>query len=246
MTTKSFFVRSEGPNTQSVQKAIEWLLGYPSTKGFLAVMGYGNLEGAISDVLGEGAVKSLIETGIIKLNNKEIRLVTERKLIYLGGDQPLVAFFPTADFLDKLQSIHNIAAMLVVPWTMKEVEPWIRTWNATEPGVQQGAKPPQLIQNKVVVEALKSLTVSVNVSTGITHPLDKETAIQTFMILRDAREVFNPDDVKAWLIRDGGWKATDAQEVSELAQKVLERRRLRKGSPHWRKDILKIWREEAR
>lgn len=34
--------------------------------------------------------------------------------------------------------------------------------------------------------------------------------------------------MKAWLVRDGGWKATDAQEVSELAQKVLERRSLGK------------------
>jgi len=240
-----FFVNSQGPDYNSALKAFQWLLTRPEKNAFLAVPVYGNLNGMISGVLGDETIKSLKKTGRLRLENKQIVLVTERKFIYNGKNSPLLAFYPTRSFLDKLDSIPNVSAMLVVPWNMKEVEPWIRTWNALELESPQVIKQEELIKNRVVVQALKSLTAAVNVSTGISHPRDREAAIQTFTILRDAGELFNPEDIKAWLIRNGGWKATYAQEVAELAQKVLERKRLRKCRSHWRKDILKIWREEA-
>ena len=242
---ESLFIYSEGPSSNSVKKAFEWLVKYPSEKGFLAVMGYGNLRGAISDVLGDKAVKTLIKKGSLVLSGKEILLITKRKPTYSGDNLPLVVFFPTSKFLDEMDSIPNVSAMLVVPWIMKEVEPWIRTWNATELGAKKKKVVPTLVKNKVVEQALKSLTACVNVSTGITHPRDKDRAVQTFIILRDGGEMFTPDEIKAWLIAKGGWKATDAQEVAEVAQKVLDRRRLRRGRPTWRKGILKIWRKEA-
>jgi hypothetical protein len=242
---ESLFVDSDGPNDDAALKAFQWLLTRPEKNAFLAVPVYGNLNGVISGVLGDKAIKSLKKTATLRLKNKDVFLVTERKFIYNGKNSPLLAFYPTRSFLDKLDSIPNVSAMLVVPWNMKEVEPWIRTWNALELESPQVTKQEELIKNRVVVQALKSLTATVNVSTGITHPWDKEAAIQTFTILRDAGEFFNPADVKAWLIRYGKWKATDAQEVADIAQKVLERKRLRKGPSHWRKDILEIWREKA-
>ena len=242
---ESFFIDSEGSSSDSVKKAFQWLVKYPSERGFLAVMVYGNLEGVISDVLGDKAVKTLIQTGSLVWSGKEILLITKRKPIYSGKNLPIVVFFPTSKFLDEIDSIPNVSAMLVVPWTMKEVELWIKTWNAVELGKQRKKKAPSLVRNKVVEQALKDLTACVNVSTGIIHPLDRSRAIQTFEILRDAGEMFTPDEVKAWLIAEGCWKTTHAQEVAEVARKVLDRRRLRRGHRAWRKGILKIWREEA-
>jgi len=242
---EAFFVNSEGPDDTAALKAFQWLLKRSESNCFLAVNVYGNLGGVISGVLGDEAIKVLKKTGTLRLKNKNIILVTERNFIYDGKNSPLLGFYPTRSFLDKLDSIQNLSAILILPWIMKNIEPWIRTRNAVDLETQQRVEEPRLIDNKVVVQALKSLTATVNVSTGITHPLDKEAAVQTFTILRDAGESFNPADVKAWLIRFGKWNATDAQEVAAVAQKVLDRRRLRKGRPHWRKDILKIWREEA-
>lgn len=135
--------------------------------------------------------------------------------------------------------------MLVVPWIFNEIELWIKTHNANELGaeIKQEA---ELIENNVVVEALKSLVTAINISTGITHPSDRERAIWTFTIIRDAGEYYKPENVKAWLIRYGGLKATDAEKIRELAEKVLERRRLRKGRRPWRRNILKYWRERAK
>ena len=244
-TRKSFFIKTEGPDQQAVKQAFQWLVTKARERAFLAVMSYGNLRGVISDVLGDRTVKTLIKEGRLRVGGIEISLVTQRKTIYNGQGVPLVVFYPTTKFLDQMDSIPNVSAMLVVPWRIEAVEPWIRTWGAIELGTQESVEEPELVKNKVVVEALKSLTAVVNVSTGITHPSDREAAVQLFTILRDAGELFNPEDVKAWLIRYGGWKAPQAQEVAELAQKILDGRRLRKGRRAWRENILEIWREEA-
>jgi len=243
---RSYFIKAEGPDRGTVAKAFRWLLENSKAKSFLAIAVIGNLNGVIGDVLGERIVKALRKEGKVAISGIEIVLVTKRNIIYDGENAPLLAFYPSSKYLDELDSIPNISAMLVVPWTMKDIELWIRARNATEVGVVQPPKELPLVSNKVVEAALRSLTARVNVSTGIAHPMDREATIQALMILRDAGERFVPDEIKAWLISKGGWRATDAQEVAEVAQKILDGRRLRYGASAWALNILEIWREEAR
>jgi len=244
----SFYIHSEGASADSVRQALEWLISYPNKeRGYIAVMSTKNLDGVISGVLEDlhpSIVKTLKTKGSVRLGGKDISLVTMRKPIQSGNGLPMVVFFPSRDFLDQIDDIPDIEAVLVVPWNMKEIELWIRTWNATELGKQEKQAEP-LIRNKVVEQALRYLTTRVNVSTGITHPLDSSLAIQIFETLRDAGEEFAPDEVKAWLIAEGGWKASDAQKVADLAKQVLNRKRLRKGPYNLEKDILRKWRESA-
>ncbi len=246
LVRQSLFILYEGPPQPTVEKAFDWLINYPTKGGFVAVMVYESLKGVISDVIGEKNVGILRETGRLKLSKKEIKLVTERKLIYDGQNLPLVAFWPTPKFLDKLDSIPNVAAMLVVHWNIEEIRPWIKIWDAAELGTIPQPRREPLVSNPVVVEALKTLTASVNVSTGILHPSDHKLAIEIFEILREGGEDYDPLEVKAWLIREGKWKATHAQTVAELSQKILDGKKMRKGERVLRRDILTGWREEAR
>lgn len=135
--------------------------------------------------------------------------------------------------------------MLVVPWIPDEVETWINARGAIELGAPITESSGPVVESKVVETALRGLTAVVNVSTGISHPSDRASAVQLFEILRDAGEPFTPNEVKAWLIGKGGWKATHAQDVAEVAQKVLQSRKLISGSRRWRLDILDIWRKES-
>lgn len=242
---ESYFVRSEGPNAQAAREAVRWLIERPERKGFLAVHVYGDLDDVIAAVLGARSVKVLKEYGKVLLSGTEIMLVTERKMIWNAEHLPLVAFYPSRKFLDALDSIDNVSAMFVVPWIFGEVELWIRAHNAIELGAAPSPATGPLIKNKVVEEALKGLTSVVNLSTGIVHPRDREATIQAFEILRDGGEAFSPEEVKAWLIATGRWKATDAEEVAKVACAVLERKKLRRGYPVWRGDILEIWRKDA-
>lgn len=242
---ESYFIRTEGPDPNGVKEALGWLFRSSKPSGFLAVHGYGNLDGVVREVIGEGAVKSLIKFGRIKVSNVEIQLVTEHKMTYDGQNSPMVALYPSSKLLDVLDSIRNISAMLVVPWNFSEVEPWIRAWNATELGAQRTERAEPLLRSTIVEQALSSLTHIVNLATGISHPRDREAAIQMFEILRNAGEQFSPEDIKAWLVGEGGWNATDAEDVAVVARKVLEGRSLRSGQRVWAENILEIWQKQA-
>lgn len=242
---KSYYIRSEGADENSIRSAIRWLLAEMQDVGFIAVIQYRNLEDAIARVLGEGAVKELKKNGEIEIEGKRIILVTRARKLYNGEDSPLVAFYPDSKFLDELDSIPKLYALLVVPWMLSEVEPWIRARNATELG-QPATPAVPLVRSRVVEEALKDLTNKVNVSTGVGDPKDRAAAVQVFDILLAAHEPFAPDEIKAWLIANGEWKADDAQEVADLAEAVIQGRRLRRGSKQWPADILDQWRASAR
>jgi hypothetical protein len=238
-------MRSEGPELGAVKKPFSWLVQNAKPRGFVAVHVYANLDGVIREAIGDAVVKALRNQGRIVVQGSEIVLMTEHKLIYNGQNSPLVAFYPNAKFLDDLDSIPNISAMLVVPWNFSEVEPWIRARSASELGVPSVTPTGPSVRSRVVERALQGLTLRVNLSTGISHPRDDDAAVQMFEILKRAGESFSPDEVEAWLIGKGGWKATHAQDVAEVAQKVLEGRRLRTGMPAWAPNILEIWRQDA-
>jgi hypothetical protein len=245
MTTRAAYYISRGGDEEAVRKAFRWFLGRSESKGFIAVPGLDNLDEMIKDVISQRVVRDLKNNKKSVVDNKEILLITERHLISDGKGLPIVAFWPRRNFLDELDSIPNISAILVVPWSMKEIEPWIKMWNATELGMQQ-VEGAGLKINKVVQAALHSLSSTVNKSTGIIHPRDRDAAVQMFTILRDSGERFIPEEVKAWLVVKEGWKAKHAQKVAEVAQQVLEGKRLKQGAPVWKKDILDIWRARAK
>lgn len=240
----SYFTRSEGPDEKNAEEAFSWLVENCKPLGIMAVPGLANLNGIILKIIGEDAVESLKRQGKMAIPGGEILLITERKLLYDAKNSPILAFYPSSKFLDVIDSIPNASALLVVPWLFKEVQPWIKAWSATELGQQPSASA-SLLRSKTVEQALKDLTASVNLSTGITHPSDRNAAIQTFEILKAANEPFSPDEVKAWLVGKGGWKATDAQEVAELVQKILEGKKLKTTSRVWVDNILEIWKKAA-
>lgn len=168
-------------------------------------------------------------------------MITQKRKIWSGNGRPILAFYPSSKFLDVLDSIPDVSALCVVPWMKPEVEPWMITHNAQSVNGEK-SQPIKTIENGVVVEALKTLTALANVSTGISHPSDRETVVQIFIKLRDAGECYNPEEVKNWLIRNG-WKATDAQEVADISQKILERKPLRRGKNKFRRGIVNRWRK---
>lgn len=110
--------------------------------------------------------------------------------------------------------------------------------------VEQPSEPE--FSDPVVEAALKTLTRSVNLSTGLGHPSDRDSAIWLFRKLKQAKITYNPMEIKGWLVRHG-WMAEYANDVKEVAEKIQHGKRLRTHSKvePWVKHIVDLWREEA-
>ena len=68
-------------------------------------------------------------------------------------------------------------------------------------------------------EALKSINSSVNVSTGLTAPNDKNRAKELFKYLHKDGEILLANEIESWAVMNG-WQKDDANELGSLAQQI--------------------------
>lgn len=251
---RKLYISSYGPEEEPIKLGFFWLLDTAvrggSERAYLAVPTLQNLDGVISEAFGEDWVKSLkrdkriaVTYGGASLN---LDLLTERidsDSIHKG---PALVFYPNARLLEKMDDHYGITDVLVVPWIMKDIEEWILTWNAQELGKEDSQMSEPAFSDPVVEAALQSLTIRVNLSTGLGHPSDRDAAIWLFRNLKRANIRYNPIEIKGWLVRHG-WRAEHANEVKEVAEKIQNGKRLRtyhKGDM-WIENIVEKWRDDA-
>jgi uncharacterized protein (DUF2267 family) len=249
-TRVAVYIRSEGPNPRAIKDGLSWLDSVCKSTGkhsaLLAFLGKEQSQDVMSEVVGKDLAKALAKSGHLKLPNSAaaLSLMTERDRPF-SCDGPALVVYPNKKLLDVVDSLFGVTHVLVIPWTLKEIQYWIDTWNAYELGTQPAKPTKRLVSNPVVEEALKDLTATVNVSTGLSHPLDRASAIDLFRKLKAAGEHFDPEEVRAWLVAEGNWNPEDADDVANVAKGIIEGKRFKETRSRWRNDIVNIWKEEA-
>lgn len=244
----SHYIRSEGPKPDAVKRGLVWLLGLGRKENrksaLLAVPVMDNLSGVIEEVLGERAIKALKQGSTVNLESVvSVSLLTERKDVF-NHQGPVIAIYPNKKLLDKIDNMRGVTDVLVIPWSLQEIQYWIETWQALELGASGNSPIEQSFSNPVVEEALKSLTSRVNLRAGIAHPMDKAAAVDLFKKLKAAKIAYDPTEIRGWLVRHG-WESDDADEVKDIAEKISQGRAVRSANGGWADDIVNLWRERA-
>jgi len=240
-----------GEYQQAITKGITWLMQLAKSdankrSALLAVPTLSNLRGDISSVIGDKAVTTFNKGQTVLLNNLlEVSLMTERKALY-SWNGPILAIYPTKKLLDQIDSLPGVTDVLVIPWNIQEVEYWIDTWAATELGAAPQVTTRKPFSNPIVEAALEALTERVNLSTGILHPLDRAVAVDLFRILRDNGIPYDPGEIRVWLVSQGGWRPSDADDVKKLAEAILARKALKGQRRAWSDDILEIFEQRTK
>ena len=73
--------------------------------------------------------------------------------------------------------------------------------------------------NKVLERALEHLSVVINTSTGLAHPLDESTAKELFKYLRELGVVLDYSEVYQWA-QEQSWADRHCKEIAGLAEKI--------------------------
>ncbi len=169
---------------------------------------------------------------------------TFKKKGYEWRGGPAMALWPTAKGVALLDDSDKTKALAVVPWLLSDIEPWRR---ARQPVDLLGTAPPSpspAINDPIVRAAMKSLTSSVNLTTGLSHPSDKDHAVETFKVLKRAGHDWNPDDVHAWALANG-WTNRGADDLRKYAAGVRSGRSFRTTGYGLNKDVVTYWKELA-
>ena len=249
---KRYLVPANGPEVEPIKTAFAFLEKlYENIKSpknaILLIPTKRNIQGTtLETALGTNIAKALIKGESVKLpSGVNLRLETQQTFRDQWTSDIIIGVYVTEKMLNQIDSAKNAVAVIVVPWIMDDVKEWTRTWNPQVFG-ETPVAPEVLIENPVVEEALKMLTDSVNLSTGLYHPEDKAAAVQIFQKLHKHKELFDPNSVRAWALRNG-WNPEGADQLRSVAQAILDRRPIRGGRISiWRSDIISVLRKSAK
>lgn len=73
--------------------------------------------------------------------------------------------------------------------------------------------------NSALEHALKHLSVVINTSTGLAHPLDESTAKELFKYLHVLGVALDYSEIYQWT-KEQGWAERHCKELASLAEKI--------------------------
>ena len=172
----------------------------------------------VGEFLGAGAAKALTKGQSVTLV-EGVTMVLESPQTFrpTAGQGVLVGVHISTKEMAKLDDAWGAQAILFLPWSDIESQEWKATWHPKTFG-QKASEVPASTLPQPVQEALVRLTESINLGTGLTHPLDKKHAERTFDKLRSDGHSFDPTEVRRWAQRNN-WSSSAAADLEAVARR---------------------------
>lgn len=130
----------------------------------------------------------------------------------------MIAYYADAKLLDFIDGKNDFVGVVAVPWIPNEIDQWCQRWSPIIHGEEQQA-PAEIIDDAIVEAALKSITLTMNLSHSVIRTHEKEWAKDAFRILRAKGHLIDAAKVKNWAVREG-WKPKAADELARIADKI--------------------------
>jgi len=131
----------------------------------------------------------------------------------------VVAFGLRSEELHKYDDFESVVGIIAHQWSEDSIKDWAKSWGAidlkTNTKIQKTALP-----DKVIQRAFTDLTNSINMTTGITHPMDNEQCKTYIRALNKYNYKMNSNEIFSFLTTELGWESDNANEVIKLIDKV--------------------------
>jgi hypothetical protein len=175
----------------------------------------------VGTFLGQSASKALCKGQTVKITDTlSMNLESPKTFSPYKTYGMVIGVYLSQKDQNALDSITSAQALVLLPWTEEEGKTWLSTWNATVLGtstwqVQQKTFPSD------VENALLTLTQGINLSTGLSHPSDKDAAKRTLSGLKQGGHRLDSDEIRKWALRNN-WAPKDAEALSKLAGRYFK------------------------
>jgi hypothetical protein len=126
------WIKPHGPDHRALERAIGWLGGRAkgSAKAYIAVNTKQVIEN-IADTIGRDVAQKLIAGKPVAILGVHLEIFTLRTTPgSVAG--PILALYPKKDLLDVIDDMPGLGDVLVVPWVLSDVEPWVAQWGVME------------------------------------------------------------------------------------------------------------------
>lgn len=224
MAVSRFLVGNNSSNTDSIKLAFAQAYQQCKTKGLSNITLVFPTKGSfassdIAEFLGVNA-KALAKGVPINLGESiQLSFDIPRNISSFGKYDVLLATYLTENDMDIIDGIHNINSIVFLPWNENDGKRWLSTWKPQIIGSStwniSSESLPQALQ-----DAILKLGRCINMSTGLTHPSDKDMAKKLFTEIRKKGISVSPELVRQFAVQNG-WEPVRARELANFASKYI-------------------------
>jgi hypothetical protein len=154
-------------------------------------------------------------------HHRNVEHVTGRGGGYLRGTGPVLMAWPDMSDIGQLTQFGGrwVRALCVITWNEDAIRPWV---SAVRPTILGDGSPwedltPAL--DDVVVEALKSLTQTVNHNNTISAGFEKDQVVGTLLALHDAGIGMDGEAIEGWALANG-WSGKNPQRLGQYVREI--------------------------
>lgn len=144
----------------------------------------------------------------------------------------VIALWPHPELLQRLDDA-SLTAVGALTWNLSDVEVWAPAVEAVDL-LGGGSAAPPTIADQLVLGAMRALTDSVNLSSGLAHPSDWNHAVIALRELRSRGCALDSVEVETWAVANG-WSSRHAGDLGTLVAEIAagKAKRVRCG-PSWK------------
>lgn len=173
---------------------------------------------SLSRFLGANALRALAKGPVDLGSGVGLQARTMRTLRSPRMQVVVIVYYAETEILDLVDGVRNIAGVVAVPDLPGDADAWARRWGVIVHGAERQPQG-RLIADEVVVRALESLTQTMNLSTGLGHPRDRQRAAEILRILRAKGHADPTENIRSWAIRNG-WQPDQAVKLEAMSRKI--------------------------
>ncbi|QRY49027.1 hypothetical protein JVX93_27705 [Mycolicibacterium boenickei] len=153
--------------------------------------------------------------------HSDVEHVTGRGGAYLSNHGSVLMAWPDMDDIGELVrfSSHMIRGLCVITWNADRIRPWVTVMqpDTLGDGSEWANLTPDL--DPVVIEAMKSLTLTINHNNTISAGYEKDDVVSVLLTLHDAGIPMDGDAMQGWALAHG-WSGENPALLARYVQNI--------------------------
>lgn len=153
--------------------------------------------------------------------DSNVEHVTGRGGGFIRGNGPVLMAWPDMGDIGQLvqHGGHRIRALCVVTWDADEIRPWVTAVRPSILGDDSAWEELTPALDPVVVEALKSLTLTVNHNNTISAGHEKDMVVSCLLALHDAGVAIDGEAMQGWALAHG-WSGKNPGRLAKYVDDI--------------------------
>ncbi|WP_405731160.1 hypothetical protein OG607_32845 [Streptomyces sp. NBC_01537] len=147
--------------------------------------------------------------------------ITGRGGGFIRGSGPVIMAWPDMADIGKLVQYggHGIRGLCIITYNEDEMRPWVTAVRPSILGDGSAWEELTPVLDSVVVEALKSLTLTVNHNNTISAGFEKDLVVSSLLALHDAGLRMDGEAMQGWALANG-WSGKNPERLAKYVEDI--------------------------